>query len=187
MTVKYKDMVSYNSGFINDNIPGRSEVYYILNKDSILSKDDPLIIEEDSSIDILFLETIKSLENFFNDEIDTNAKNILNIDLTHFDSSLVTSTEKMFSGCAKLHSLDLSFFNTSIVSNMNKMFSGCASLEYLDISNLDIDKLESYDEMFNGADIIKYIGLYNVKKSNLLINLISITSNLMNKENLTVC
>ena len=70
---------------------------------------------------------------------------------------------------------------------MNKMFSGCASLEYLDISNLDIDKLESYDEMFNGADLIKYIGLYNVKKSNLLINLISITSNLMNKENLTVC
>ena len=54
ITVKYKDMVSYTSGFINDNIPGRSEIYYILNKNYILSKDDTLIIEENSSIDILF-------------------------------------------------------------------------------------------------------------------------------------
>ena len=59
MTVKYKDMVRYTSGFINDNIPDRNEIYYILNKDSILNKDDTLIIEEDSSTDILFLNLLR--------------------------------------------------------------------------------------------------------------------------------
>ena len=61
-------------------------------------------------------------------KIDTNAQSILNIDLNHFDSSLVTSTEEMFSGCAKLNSLDLSFFNTSSVLNMKKIFSGCVRI-----------------------------------------------------------
>ena len=99
ITFKYKYMVRYTSGFINDNIPARSEIYYILYKDSTLNKDDTFIIEEDSSIEILFLEPIKSLEKFFNGKIDINAKSILNIDLSHFGSSLVTSTEEIFLGC----------------------------------------------------------------------------------------
>ena len=137
---------------------------------------------------IYFFRAYKEFRKyFFNGEIDTNTKNILNIDLSHFDSSLVTRTEEMFLGCAQLISLDLSFFNRSSVSNMNKMFSDCASLEYLDISNLDTYNLEVCDEMFNGADIIKYINLYNVKKSNLLKDSISGASNLMTKDNLTVC
>ena len=167
ITVKYKEMVKYTSGFINNNIPSRNEVYYILNKDSILNKDDTIIIEEDSSIDILFSKPIKSLEKIFNGEIDTNSKSILNIDLSNFDSSSVTSTEEIFSGCIQITSLDLSFFDTSSVSNVNKMFSGCASLEFLDISNFDTKNLKTCDEMFNGADIIKYLRLYNVKKSSL--------------------
>ena len=153
------------------------------------------------------------MENYFDSNYDTNAKSIIYADLSHINSSLVTSTNQMFkdcnsikeinlenfetslieymtemfSGCSQLHSLDLSYFNTSSVKNMNNMLSGCSSLEYLDISSFDSNNLKDFTNMFSGADIIKYINLFNIQNYDNLVKAISISSNLNNKDNLTVC
>ena len=42
----------------------------------------------------------------------------------------------LFTDCAKLPNLDLSNFDTSLVTNMGHMFDGCKSLKSLNISNL---------------------------------------------------
>ena len=51
-----------------------------------------------------------------------NLKNIIKIDLSYFNTSLVTSMSYMFSGCTSLISLNLNNFNTSLVMDMSKMF-----------------------------------------------------------------
>ena len=57
---------------------------------------------------------------------------IIEIDLSNFDSSLVTDMGNMFYSCSSLAYLNLSNFNTSKVTKMNSMFSGCINLISLD-------------------------------------------------------
>lgn len=213
MTVKYKDKVEYNSGFINDGISIRNEIGFIVYQDLLFYKNEPFIIEANGSIDIYFNKTITELQSFFSGDFDINSKIISYVDFSHFDSSLLTNMSQlfqdcisiqevnftnfqtslvtmmtqMFSGCSQLTSLDLSTFNTSSVSNMSDMFNGCTSLEYLDISYFDTGLLESFSNMFSGVNNIKYINLYNTKNIDALTKAISISSNLNTKNDLTVC
>jgi surface protein len=55
--VKYKDAVSYTSGFRNNNIPSRNQISYILNNDW-LYKVSPLSIAADNSIKIYFSDKV---------------------------------------------------------------------------------------------------------------------------------
>ena len=62
--------------------------------------------------------------------------NITEINLSNFNTSIVTNMNSMFNGCSSLSSLDLSNFNTSIVTNMGHMFSYSNKLEYIIILKL---------------------------------------------------
>ena len=62
--------------------------------------------------------------------------NIEKITLGKLNTSSVKDMQSLFSNCNKLISLDLSYFDTSKVTNMNYTFSGCSSLSSIDISNL---------------------------------------------------
>ena len=68
---------------------------------------------------------------------------IIEIDLSHFDTSNVKDMGYMFSGCTSLTSLDLSNFNTSSVIVMDEMFPGCTSLTFLDLHNFDASLLSN--------------------------------------------
>ena len=69
------------------------------------------------------------------------------LDLRSFDTSEVTTMEKMFSGCRAI-SIDLSSFDTSKVIYMQQMFSEAYKLISLDISNFNFDKGEEFSQMF---------------------------------------
>ena len=62
---------------------------------------------------------------------------ITEIDLSKFDTSLVTDMSTMFCDCGSLSSLNLSNFNTSLVTNMWGMFQNCYSLASLNLSSFD--------------------------------------------------
>ena len=97
--VKYKDAVNYTSGFINDNIPSRNQIDYIIYQDSLFKIIDPLMIKANNSIEIHFPDKITSLDDFFNSQIDSNCKSIINVDLSLLNTSLIISTSKMFLLC----------------------------------------------------------------------------------------
>lgn len=86
------------------------------------------------------------------------------IDLSRFDTSIVTDMRYMFNGCSELTAIDLSNFDTSKVEYMNYMFDYCESLVTLDLSNFDTSKVEYMDYMFNGCseltaiDVSKFAG-----------------------------
>ena len=74
--------------------------------------------------------------------------NILDIDISNFDTSKVIDMEYMFMGMSSLTSLDISNFDTSKVTNMECMFYYMSSLTSLDISNFDTSRVTNMQNMF---------------------------------------
>ena len=77
-------------------------------------------------------------------------------------SSLI-DLEKAFHSCKNLTSLNLSKFDTSLVTNMKEIFYECDNLVYIDISNFNMEKCEYYSNAFSSKDKIIYINLFNLR------------------------
>ena len=70
----------------------------------------------------MFNSTNNSTTKFLYDYLDPNVEHVISIDLSHFNSSLLESSDNMFSGCTSLESIDLSNFNAPLLKNTNNMF-----------------------------------------------------------------
>ena len=77
-----------------------------------------------------------------------NMRNLTTLNLSSFDTSQVTDMQSMFFNMSSLTSLDLSNFNTSKVKNMLCMFYNMRNLTALNLSNFDTSKVTSMDHMF---------------------------------------
>jgi len=95
--------------------PERKGVNYIIKGNSLFLGDDPLIIEENESIEIHIYSNITSLYAFFKDN---NAKSIITIDLSHFDSSSLRNMGYMFYSTS-IEEMNFTSFDTSLVTNMD--------------------------------------------------------------------
>ena len=86
--------------------------------------------------------------------------NITEIDLSSFDTSLVTDMAYMFYNCIYLKSIIFaSNINTGRLKFMNSTFSCCYSLESLDISKFDLSKVEYMGGMFYGCHSLESLDL----------------------------
>ena len=92
-------------------------------------------------------------------------KNIIDVDLSNFDTSQVTSMSYMFSGMSKLTSLNLSNFDTSRVTDMSNMFSGMSGLTNLNISNFNTSNVTDMSAMFRSMSNLTSIDLSNFNTS----------------------
>ncbi len=75
----------------------------------------------------------------------------------------------MFNGCSQLLNLDLTNFNTSEVTDMSYMFQGCgnsSSLMTLDLSSFDTAKVTTMQQMFQSSNIAN-IDLMSFSSDNL--------------------
>ena len=91
------------------------------------------------------------------------------IDLSNFDTSNVSGMKRMFLGCSNVKTLDLSSFDTSKISgewSMQQIFRECTSLESLNISNFDTSKITSMEEWFLKCENLKTIDLSSFDTSN---------------------
>ena len=159
MIVKYNDTVNYTYGFINGNCPSRNQISYIINKDFLLKITEPLLIEANNTIEIHFSENITSLENFFNGKFDEYSQSIINVDLYHLNTSLITSTSKMFLQCTSIKEINFINFDTSSIESMSEMFSGCNSLEYINLSNFNTESVKNMSGMFSGCNLTTSLNL----------------------------
>ena len=88
---------------------------------------------------------------------------LTSINLKNFDTSLVTIMGSTFTGCTSLKSLDLSHFNTSSVTNLGGMFFNCTSLISLNISNFDTSLVTYMGRMFYLDESLKVLDLSSFK------------------------
>ena len=107
----------------------------------------------------------KSNEMFFSKSDEQKIKNILEIDLSNFDTSEATNMSSMFYGMSNLTSLNLSNFDTSQVTNMDLMFSRMSSLTSLNLSNFDTSKVTNMSDMFNSMPNLTSLNLSNFNTS----------------------
>ena len=107
----------------------------------------------------------KSNGMFFSKSDEQKIKNILEIDLSNFDTSEVTNMEGMFYGMSNLTTLDLSNFDTSKVTNMGNMFSSMTNLTSLNLSSFNTSKVTDMSFMFYGIPNLTSLDLSNFDTS----------------------
>ena len=92
-------------------------------------------------------------------------KNILELDLSNFNTSQVTDMQYMFHGMSNLTTLNLSSFDTSQVTNMNDMFSHTPSITTLTLSNFDTSQVTDMQYMFYDMSSLVALDLSNFDTS----------------------
>ena len=110
------------------------------------------------------LESIDGLEYFDTsnvihmDRMFHSINNIANLDLSHFDTSSVTSMYAMFAH-SRLVNLDLSSWDTSNVTQMSIMFAEAPNLAKLDLSNFNTSNVLCMGDMFRSATSLRQLAL----------------------------
>ena len=84
---------------------------------------------------------------------------IIEIDLSDFDTKNVVNMELMFYGCNSLTSLNLNNFNTSSVTNMGSIFCNCNSLSSINLSNFNTSNVINMGGMFYGCSSLTSLNL----------------------------
>ena len=119
------------------------------------------------------LKGIKGLEKF-------NTSNIINmagmfeklyekesLDLSSFDTSIVTNMSLMFNECHKLKEIKgIEKFITINVEILNSMFQGCNEIKSLNLSNFETIKVYDISFMFFNCDKLEYLNLSKFKLLN---------------------
>ena len=107
----------------------------------------------------------KSNEMFFSKSDEQKIKNILEIDLSHFDTSKVTDMHNMFYGTSNLTTLNVSNFDTSKVTDMSLMFYGMRNLTALNLSSFNTSQVTDMHDMFYGTSNLTTLNVSNFDTS----------------------
>ena len=84
------------------------------------------------------------------------------LNLSNFDTSLVTDMNSIFEGCYNLISLNLNNLNTHNVLYMNRMLYNCSSLKSLYFHNISSNSLGTMQHMFYNCSKLEYLDLYSL-------------------------
>lgn len=95
-------------------------------------------------------ESVKSTYFWFN-----GCSSLESVDVSAFDTSMVSDMSGMFRNCSSLASVNLNIFNTNNVTNMSSMFSGCSQLENIDVSNFETSSVTNMGWMFADCSKLK--------------------------------
>jgi len=142
------------------------------------------------TIKIIFRKKLFNCDNLFN-----RCRNIIEIDISNFDCSQITSCkymfaycyslekinlgtldfalsnnfEGMFEDCENLKELDVTHFNTKNSLSFLRMFQGCCELKKIDVSKFNSSKCKAIDRMFCYCSNIKEIDMINWNMSSIYI------------------
>ena len=146
----------------NSFYPQPSEIYVnsIYNNDSYnISYEHEYEIK---NVTLIFNETLNSTAIMF-----YGLDNIIEIDLSLFDFSYVTTMENMFRNCSNLKKINFGNINTSSVNNMKWLFYNCSKLISIDVSNFDTSLVTSMEGMFYNCTNLLTINVSNFNTSNI--------------------
>ena len=126
-----------------------------------------------------------SRKMFYSKSDEQKIKNILDLDLSNFDTSKVTNMSYMFFSMSNLTSLNLSNFDTSKVTNMVDMFASIRNLTTLDLSNFDTSRVTNMSAMFSGMSSLTSLNLSSFDTS-MVTNMLSMFSGMSSLTSLNI-
>ena len=159
----------------NENIGDRRPDKVYIDEINQITVTNTYILNSENIIKLVWTKQLTNCYILFD-----SCKDIVEMNLTYFNTSLVTYMVYMFRDCHNLISLDLSNIDTSSVTNMGVMFQNCYSLVSLDMSHFDTSKLTNIGMMFQDCKSLKFVNMTNFKttKVNYLDNLFNGCTNL---------
>ena len=168
----------YNNGAVNiEDEDSDSEIelwwdssnntvyYYIKTEKVYLNKDSSSMFSGMSNLRSLDLSSFDTSMVTNMAEMFTNMSSVTSLDLSNFNTSKVIKMNNMFTNTSSITSLNISRFNTANVTDMSGMFSGMSSLESLDISNFNTSNVVRMDNMFSRMNNLASINLSNFDTS----------------------
>ena len=93
--------------------------------------------------------------------------NLTSVDFADWNVSNVTSFFALFDGSNKIENIDVSKWDTSSATNMAWMFTG-NNLKHLDVSNFNTSKVTNMFAMFSGSNSLTQLDISNFDTSNVL-------------------
>ncbi len=97
-----------------------------------------------------------------------NCNNLINIDLSSFQTDNVKDMTRMFYNCNNLTEIDLSSFETDNVTSMYSMFDQCYNLTDINVSSFNTSNVEDLSRMFSGCKKIKTLDLSKFDTSSVI-------------------
>lgn len=116
-----------------------------------------------TSLNLSNVNTIQctSMQNVF------NMRNIKNLDVSHFNTSKVTTMYQMFHSCENIESINIGNFNTSNVTSMSAMFGNCYKLQSINLSSWNTSKVTSMSDMFRSCKALQSANLSSLNTASL--------------------
>ena len=149
--------------FLNEYTP-----YKLYLDDSLL---DIVIDKNGYNFDSNYLGTINTFRIIWNvtilktDSMFNGCNNIIELDLSKFNTSLVNDMSYMFQNCKSLTSLNISNFDASLVNDMSYMFYNCSSLISLGLENFDTSRVKNMSNMFYNCTSLISLNVFNFNTS----------------------
>ena len=168
----FKNVFSSNNNFPVNSYPNK---IYINIKEKNSINPSYYLINETNYIKLLWNHRIKNCQAMF-----YGCSDIIEIDLSNFDSSDCESLGQMFENCISLISLNLSNFNTSKITYSATMFKNCISLVSLDLSSFKTSKITDFGGMFENCTSLTSLNLSNFdfSKAYIVWDMFSLSKNL---------
>ena len=94
--------------------------------------------------------------------------NLNSLDLSSWDTSNIVSFYNFLGGCESLQSIDISHFNTTSTTNTSWMFTNCKQCKEIDVSCLSSAKITEMKGMFIGCSSLTHIDISMFDTSKLL-------------------
>ena len=94
-------------------------------------------------------------------------KNILEVDLSKFDSTKVRAMNEMFNGCDNIQKIDFTNFKTSNMISWYSLFYNCKSLLSLDLSSFQTNKVKNFGSMLLGCQLLTSVDLTSFDASSM--------------------
>ena len=149
-------------------IPEKEGEYNILLKINIFMTDCSFMFYKCNNIINIDLSSFNSQNVTKMISMFEECSNLININLSSFNTQNVTEMIGMFNKCFELKNIDLSSFNTQNVNNMAGMFAGCSSLENIDLSSFNTQNVNNMFSMFIGCSDLENINLSSFDTQNVV-------------------
>ena len=159
---------------------GKGEEDFFINRIEGRDCPDRIIIDDTlipyKTCKYLFPNTIATIKLKFDNNINnffrmfSDLINIIEIDFSKYNTSLVNNMSYMFDNCTSLISANLSNLDLSSIKSMDYMFRNCVSLKTLDFTNVDILQYNNDMNLFVNCANLKYNNLLNVYANNFKYN-----------------
>ena len=169
--------INYNDSSIHLKINGTEQIYIIsvsytgieptkIIKNGVETSFMKRINFEPSGLNINNVTLIWNSEISSSDNMFNRCYEIIEIDLSNFNTSKIIDIQRMFAECHSLQFINFNNFDTSSVTSMDSLFANCFSLTSLDLSNFDTSQVQKMSSMFEGCKELTSLDLSAFKTGN---------------------